>query len=100
VFPQGIQEYDRLNNSLLKDFYQFDLRVDKKYPFRKFNLNVYLDIQDLTYNKYETQPQLVLDRNVDGNAQDMPGDPSRFKTKLLENTSGNILAFIGIIFEF
>ena len=100
VFPQGVQDYDRLNASVLKDFYQLDLRVDKKYPFRKFNLNVYLDIQNLTYNKYETQPQLVLDRNVDGQAQDMPGDPSRFKTKLLDNTSGNILPSIGIIFEF
>ncbi|WP_432714099.1 TonB-dependent receptor [Pedobacter sp.] len=100
VYPQGVQDYDRLNVSKLKDFYQFDLRVDKKYPFRKFNLNVYLDIQNLTYNKYETQPQLVLDRDGNGNAQDMPGDPSRFKTKLLDNTSGNILPSIGIIFEF
>ncbi|MEJ5964378.1 TonB-dependent receptor [Pedobacter immunditicola] len=100
VFPQGVQDYDRLNVNKLKDFYQFDLRVDKKYPFRKFNLNVYLDIQNLTYNKYETQPQLVLDRDVEGQAQDMPGDPSRFKTKLLDNTSGNILPSIGIIFEF
>lgn len=100
VFPQGVQDYNRLNVNMLKDFYQFDLRVDKKYPFRKFNLNVYLDIQNLTYNKYETQPQLVLDRDVEGQAQDMPGDPSRFKTKLLDNTSGNILPSIGIIFEF
>jgi hypothetical protein len=100
VYPQGIQDYDLLNVSKLKDFYQLDVRVDKKYPFRKFNLNVYLDIQNLTYNKYETQPQLALDRDVNGNAQDIPGDPSRFKTKLLENTSGNILPSIGVIFEF
>ena len=100
VYPQGIQDYDQLNVSRLKDFYQLDLRVDKKYPFKKFNINVYLDIQNLTYNKYETQPQLVLDRDVNGNAQDITGDPSRYKTKLLANTSGNILPSIGIIFEF
>lgn len=98
-YPQGIQNYDRLNVSRLKDFYQLDFRVDKKYPFKKFNLNVYLDIQNLTYNKYETQPQLVLDRDMNGNAQDLPGDPSRFRTKLLDDTSGNILPSIGIIFE-
>ncbi len=100
VFPQGVQDYNRLNSNRLKDFYQVDLRVDKKYPFRKFNLNVYLDIQNLTSNKYETQPQLVLDRDANGNAQDVVGDPSRFKTKLLDNPGGNVLPSIGVIFEF
>lgn len=99
VFPQGVPDYDQLNSNRLKGFYQLDIRVDKKYPFKKFNLNVYLDIQNLTYNKYETQQQLVLDRDAAGNAQDAPGDPSRFKTKLLTNTSGNILPTLGIIFE-
>lgn len=99
IFPQGVQDYDRLNDSRLKGFYQVDVRVDKKYPFKKFNLNVYLDIQNLTYNKYETQAQLVLDRDVNGNAQDAIGDPNRFKTKLLKNTSGNILPTLGVIFE-
>ncbi|MFA6275756.1 MAG: TonB-dependent receptor [Pedobacter sp.] len=99
IYPQGVQDYDRLNESRLKGFYQLDARVDKKYPFKKFNLNVYLDIQNLTYNKYETQSQLVLDRDASGNAQDAPGDATRFKTKLLTNTSGNILPTIGVIFE-
>ncbi|MFD0939338.1 TonB-dependent receptor [Pedobacter boryungensis] len=99
IFPQGVPDYDRLNSNRLKGFYQLDVRVDKKYPFKKFNLNVYLDIQNLTYNKYETQQQLVLDRDINGNAQDATGDPSRFKTKLLKNTSGNILPTIGVIFE-
>ena len=99
VFPQGVPDYSRLNDSRLKGFYQVDVRVDKKYPFKKFNLNVYLDIQNLTYNKYETQAQLVLDRDTNGNPQDATGDPARFKTKLLTNTSGNILPTIGVIFE-
>lgn len=99
IFPQGIPDYDQLNTNRLSGFYQLDIRVDKKYPFKKFNLNVYLDIQNFTYNKYETQSQLVLDRDSNGNAQDAVGDPSRFKTKLLKNTSGNILPTLGVIFE-
>lgn len=99
IFPQGVQDYDRLNENRLKGFYQVDVRVDKKYPFKKFNLNVYLDIQNLTYNKYETQSQLVLDRDANGNAQDAVGDATRFRTKLLTNTSGNLLPTIGVIFE-
>jgi len=99
VYPQGIPNYDRLNESRLSNFYQLDLRVDKKYPFKKFNLNVYLDIQNLTYNKYQLQPILLLDRTAAGEAQDDPADASRYKTKLINNENGNVLPTIGVIFE-
>lgn len=99
VFPAGIPDYNRLNANTLKSFYQVDARVDKKFPFRKFNLNLYLDIQNLTNNKYELQAPLVLDRDASGSPQDATGDPSRFRTKLLKDASGNILPSIGVIFE-
>lgn len=99
IYPQGIQDYDHLNENRLGDFYQLDLRLDKKYPFRKFSLNVYLDIQNLTYNKYLLQPILLLDRSADGLPQDDPADASRFKTKLINNENGNVLPTIGVIFE-
>lgn len=100
IYPQGIQDYDNLNENRLSDFYQLDLRIDKKYPFSKFSLNVYLDIQNLTYNKYQLQPILVLDRTAEGLPQDDPADGNRFKTKLINNENGNVLPTIGVIFEF
>ncbi|MEO8794463.1 MAG: TonB-dependent receptor [Daejeonella sp.] len=99
IYPQGIQNYDLLNQNTLSDFYQLDLRVDKKYPFRKFNLNIYLDFQNLTNNKYELQPILTLDRDAAGMPQDDPTNADKFKTKLLKNESGNVLPTLGIIFE-
>ena len=99
IYPQGIQDYNRLNEGRLGDFYQLDLRVDKKYPFRKFSLNVYLDIQNLTYNKYLLQPILLLDRSANGLPQDDPADASRYKTKLIDNENGTVLPTIGVIFE-
>lgn len=100
VLPSGVKDYDRLNADRLGSFYQVDVRVDKKYPFKRFNLNIFIDIQNLTNNKYQLQPSLVLDRDANGNPQDAPGDPSRFKTKLLNNNGGNILPSIGVIFDF
>ncbi|MFD0765186.1 TonB-dependent receptor domain-containing protein [Mucilaginibacter lutimaris] len=100
IFPQGIPNWQQLNTQRLKDFYQLDVRVDKKYPFRKFTLNVYLDIQNLTYNQYQLQGYLVPDRDVNGNIQDATGDPSRFKSKILDNRGGNVLPTLGVIFEF
>ncbi|NEU09919.1 TonB-dependent receptor [Flavihumibacter sp. R14] len=99
VYPQGIQDYDQLNENRLGNFHQLDLRVDKKYPFQKFSLNVYLDIQNLTYNKYKLQPILLLDRSADGLPQDDPADTARYKTKLIDNENGNILPTIGVIIE-
>nr|WP_294941778.1 carboxypeptidase-like regulatory domain-containing protein [uncultured Mucilaginibacter sp.] len=99
IFPQGIPDWTQLNSRQLNTFYQVDVRVDKKYPFKKFTLNVYLDIQNLTYNQYQLQPYLVPDRDAAGNLQDAPGDPSRFRSKLLDNKGGNVLPTIGVIFE-
>ncbi|MBB5395894.1 TonB-dependent receptor [Mucilaginibacter sp. AK015] len=99
IFPQGIPDWTQLNTRRLKDFYQLDVRVDKKYPFKRFTLNIYVDIQNLTNNQYQLQAYLVPYRDAEGNITDAPGDPSRFKSKLLDNKSGNVLPTIGVIFE-
>ncbi len=99
IYPKGIQDWKYLNAKTLNDFYQLDMRVDKKYPFRKFTLNLYLDIQNITGNKYQLQPFIIPDRNASGNLQNAAGDPSRFKTKFLNNQGGNVLPSLGVIFE-
>lgn len=99
IFPQGIPNWSQLNTQRLSNFYQVDARVDKKYPFKKFTLNVYFDVQNLTYNQYQLQSVLVPDRGANGAVQDAPGDATRFKSKLLDNKGGNVLPTLGIIFE-
>jgi CarboxypepD_reg-like domain/TonB-dependent Receptor Plug Domain len=100
VNPQGIPDYNLLNTKLLGAFYQIDARLDKKYPFKKFNLNFYLDLQNITGNQYESQQFLVADRTANGDEQDLPGDATRIKTKLLTNKAGNITPTIGVILDF
>ncbi|MDN3584572.1 TonB-dependent receptor [Mucilaginibacter flavus] len=95
--PRAIPDYNLLNSKTLTSFYQADIRVDKKYYFKKYTLNLYLDIQNLSNNQYQLQDNLVPDRDTNGNLQPLPGDPSRFKTKFLKNTGGNILPSLGII---
>lgn len=99
IFPQGIPDYGRLNSQQLGDFYQLDLRIDKKYPFRKFSLNVFLDIQNISNNIYQQQRTLVLDRTPSGMPQDDPANANSYLTKLIKNPSGTVLPTIGIIFE-
>jgi len=60
VFSHAYIRYDSLNNNRLKDFYKMGVIMGDEYQFKKFNLNVYLHLQNLTYNKYKTQAQLVF----------------------------------------
>ena len=99
VNPQGSLDYSRLNAVRLGDFYQLDVRLDKKYNFKKFIFNVFLDIQNLTGFIYNAQPIFLLQRDANGNAQIDPNDPTRYLTKLENNLNGSTLPTLGIIIE-
>ncbi len=99
INPRGSLDYTRLNTQRLGDFYQLDVRVDKKYNFKKFSFNIFLDIQNLTGFVYQLQPNFLLDRDANGDAQIDPADPSKYKTKLIDNPIGNTLPSIGLILE-
>lgn len=98
-YPRGIPDYSRLNSLTLKDFYQLDARLDKKYLFKKFTLNIYADIQNLTNSRYFLPPILVPVHDSNGNIQNQPGNPSHFQTRLLDNKTGNVTPTLGIILE-
>ncbi len=100
VNPSGVLDYSKLNTSRLESFYQIDARIDKKYNFKKFSFNIFLDIQNLTNAQTNGQPVFLLDRDADGNAQTDPNNPNKYKTKLLDESSGNLLPSIGFILEF
>jgi hypothetical protein len=97
--PQGSLDYTQLNANRLGTFYQLDVRVDKKYNFKNVAFNIFLDIQNLTGFVYQLQPNFLLDRDANGNAQIDPADPSKYKTKLIDNPIGNTLPAIGLILE-
>ena len=99
TFPQGISDFNRLNQNLLANFYQLDLRIDKKYPFKNFSLNVFFDVQNVTNLKYQQRQILVLDRDANGQPQTDPNNANRYKTKLINDPGGTVLPTLGIIFE-
>lgn len=99
INPQGTLDYSRLNENRLGDFYQMDVRIDKKYNFKKFSFNIFMDIQNLTGFVYQLPQNFLLDRDANGLAQDDPSDPTKYKTKLIDNPIGNTLPSIGFILE-
>ncbi|WP_439473774.1 TonB-dependent receptor [Algoriphagus formosus] len=97
---QGILDFTQINGERLPAFHQLDLRVDKKYYFKNWNLNWYFDIQNAYNFQAQQAPLLVPERNDAGDLVVNPNDPSRYQLKLIENTAGNLLPTIGLIIEF
>jgi len=97
---KGILDYDRLNSERLSAFWQADIRIDKKYPFGKWTLNIYLDIQNIFNAQSEQQAYLSIQRDENGNGITDPWHPDRYLPLVIPNESGTILPTVGIVAEF
>ena len=96
----GLLDYNQLNEFRLKANHGLDIRVDKKWYWKKMALNLYLDIQNAYNFQAETAPSLIVPRDENGNRIINSNDPSRYQTKLIENSAGTLLPSIGLQFEF
>lgn len=97
---QGVLDINRLNTQRESNFHQLNLRVDKKIFLDKFNMNFYLDIQNAYGYKAKLAPILLVETDSNNNPIVDPNDPTRYKTKFIENTNGIVQPTIGIILEF
>jgi hypothetical protein len=99
IRPFGLPDYDRLNTERVSAFHQLDLRIDKKYYFKRWSLDVYFDVQNL-YN-HVTTFQDYIDVEKDGSGQPIvnPEDPDFYLPKFVPDTYGNVLPTVGIIVE-
>jgi hypothetical protein len=89
-----------LNTKREAAFHQLNIRVDKKIYLEKFSMNFYLDIQNLYGYKTKVAPILLVEKDTSGDPITDPNDPTRYKTKLIDNTSGIVQPTLGIILEF
>ena len=99
IYGQGLPDYDYLNTNRLPVAHQLDARLDKKWFFSKFNLNLYLDVQNVYAFKATLPPYLDVRRDDAGNPLIDPLNEGSYQTYLLENTTGTVLPSVGIIFE-
>ena len=63
-------------------------------------MNFYLDIQNLYAYKTKVAPVLLLVKDANGIALTDPTDPTKYQTKLVDQTSGILQPSLGIIIEF
>jgi hypothetical protein len=100
VTGQAIRDYSLLNTGRTNTFTQLDIRVDKKYFFKKSALNFYLDIQNFLNQKTYFNPYLTAVLGANGLPEIDPDQPDSYKLKELQNSSGNVVPTLGVIFEF
>ncbi len=96
----GLLDFNQLNTQRESSFHQLNIRVDKKLYLKQFNMNFYLDIQNLYGYKATLAPILLIETDANNQPVVDPNDPSRYQTKLIENASGIVQPTIGIIVEF
>lgn len=100
VNQAGFPDYDRLNSERLPWFHQLDIRVDKKFFFKKWSFELYLDIQNAYNFEATTTPYLNVRRDESGNPIELSDDPSRYDTFLVDDTAGQLLPSVGVVISY
>ncbi|MFN6114550.1 MAG: TonB-dependent receptor [Flavobacteriales bacterium] len=97
---QGVLDYSLINTERLRIFTQLNVRVDKRYYFKGWTLNVYFDVENVLANELPGAPFLDVVRDANGQLQVDPSDPSRYVVKLVPNDGTTVIPSIGVMVEF
>ncbi len=97
VRQEAVPDFSRINSERIDDFHQLDVRIDKKWFFSKWSLNLFLDIQNLYAFEIPGQPILDVIRDDNGNPVPDPNDPLRYQTRFIEDALGITQPTIGIV---
>jgi hypothetical protein len=106
LLGMGVFNFAQLNTLRLPAFHAADLRIDKKWNYRKVTLDVFLDITNVYASKAAGIPQFTFQRTPDNTAfattdgAPLKADGSNAIPVLLDNRDGRALPTIGLIVEF
>ena len=96
----------RLNQERLNAFRQVDVRIDKKWSFQAWSLDLFIDVQNVFGFALDAPQQYTFARNADNSdwvstdGQPVRPDGSNATPIFLDNTSTLVTPSIGIIIEF
>jgi len=102
----GVLNNALVNTERLPAFHAGDLRIDKKWNFRRLTFDLFFDIQNFYGSKSIGAPQYTFRRNNDNTAfVSTDGNPVNINGSnaipfILENRDGSVLPTIGFIVEF
>ena len=108
VANRALPDFDQINTLRAPASNTLDIRVDKKWFFEKWSLNIYVDVENVTANTVAI-PTVVLDRPLDENNTpigsgvianpEAPIDEQRYLLKELAPGVGVPIPSIGLMVE-
>jgi CarboxypepD_reg-like domain/TonB-dependent Receptor Plug Domain len=112
---EPVLDYSQVNTLRLNAFNAADIRIDKKWNFKQWSLDVFLDVQNFYNSLNPSQPNLTLKRNLDetiATTTGQPYNPGAFQQPsvpnnrqdaipvILPQNSGSRLPSVGVVVEF
>ncbi len=94
AYPEIILDYQRLGEEELSVFSQLDLRIDKKWNFKKWSFNVFVEAQNLLAQEIPQPPQFGLARDNTGSLV----EPTSLAE--IETTTNQVIPSLGIVVDF
>lgn len=97
-YRSGLLDYSQLNSQRNPWFHQLDIRITKKWFFKKWSLELYLDVQNLYAFKASLSPNLDLVYDANNQPLFIEGStPLRYQTELIRNRSGQPIPTLGFV---
>lgn len=100
ITNQAYTDYERFNTLRLDDAHQLDVRLDKEFYFKRWMLNLYVDVQNAYLSNTPSEP-IYTNRDTQGRVMDDPNSPqTKQLLRPLVYYSGTILPTVGIMVKF
>lgn len=96
----AVSDWSKLNSQRIRAFHQLDIRVDKKWFFKKWSIDFYLDVQNTLNSSTPLKPVLDVVRDANGNPVADPENPGSYQPNFIDSETGTVLPSIGLILEF
>ena len=102
----GILDNSRLNSERLRSFSQLDIRIDKKWNFKKWTFDLFLDVTNALAATNPAYPNYTFERTADNSGfattdnGPLKADGTNAIPVILSNDNTTVLPTFGFIIEF
>ncbi|MEX2605471.1 MAG: TonB-dependent receptor [Gracilimonas sp.] len=94
-YPAVFKDYEQLGTVRLDPLSQLDIRMDKKWSFEKFSLDIFLEVQNILASENPSEPRYGLNRNDAGEII-----TPRSLVSVNATDDGSVLPSIGLVLNF
>ena len=100
INQRGVLDYNLLNTQRLNSQHGLDIRIDKKWFFKTWSLNAYIDIENILNAKRQLPSEYGIDPNLGPLVEGTGENSESYPLYEIINNSGTVLPSIGLLIEF